>query len=319
MTSDDLDRARRSAPIEELSLERLHQRRDRKEGRRRIAALITALVIAAGVIFGVVTLKTDSHGVGAAGGGTGGSGGAGALAPGGLPAPHADLTIPDGSYYAGTYADYYLNQQDGTYSENSVSWWRKADGSGRIGDKTYASGEFPGEGGGVTDLTADPTVLRDEVIARMQPTGASPEPYDQFTPGPGQPDQITAGLWRSIADPGSGLLLSPQASPALKAALVQVLAACDGVQTIEASVDPAGRPAIEITSITEGIRHQLWVDPSTYQPEAWRNVDIPDAQAYEVALILNVGAAPSADALDIGAPLVPVLDTVPTAADLGLS
>ena len=54
-------------------------------------------------------------------------------------------------------------------------------------------GNFAQDTGDLTYLSTDPSQLLPQMTERMQPNGRSPEPFDQFTPGPGQDGHATAG------------------------------------------------------------------------------------------------------------------------------
>jgi hypothetical protein len=164
-----------------------------------------------------------------------------------------DLTLPDGSYY-------YMRVDVGqTVYE---TWWA-TDDSGRIellrGGNGYGlpqkgtvgPGEFYSDSGPVAYLSTDPAELEQQLRARVEEGGASPEPYADWG-GP-----IEWGLIRSIRE----LLEAPDVTPAQKAALVQVAANLDGVDVEMDAQDPSGRNAILLTTDTEGQSHSWWFDP----------------------------------------------------------
>jgi hypothetical protein len=306
MTNAELERARRSAPIEDLSLERLHERRDRKEGRRRIGALITALVIAAGVIFGLATLRTGDRVVAGGGGDHNG----GSVDP--RRAAAAVLSVPDGSY---VYTRTTFPSNVGTQSFGTVETWWATDDSGRINNvsgyhagqaDSYGPGEFPNDTGDLSGLSTDPSVLARQMIDRTGPNGASPEPYNEFTPGPGQDGHLTAGLVRSIGE----LLRDPNASPELRAALFTVLAEQPGMAVVENTTDPAGRPATELWIETENEIHHLWFDANSHQLMATEDTDL-QGTSYGRTIVEASGIVGSDHSTDLSDPFFPSASATP--------
>jgi hypothetical protein len=246
----DLERARRSAPGSDADFESLLRRRDRQARGRKASSMALALFVGLAVIAGAFTVVRSGPGAGAAdGNGVD------------LPAPQG-LAMPAGSYL---YRRTVWFGADGRQVSTSSVWWA-ADGSGRTSDDsghdtTFGLGELPTDTGPLGYLSTDAAVLRDQMIERMAPDGASPEPADQFTPGPGQPDHVTAGMIRSIGE----LLSDPNTTPDLRAALFRVAAGLDGVTLTRGVLDPTGRPAIELQVTTETSVHHWWFDPETQQ------------------------------------------------------
>ena len=253
MSSDlktDLERARRSAPGSDVDFESLLRRRDRQAKVRKTGSLVLSLFVGLAVIAGAFTVARSRPGAGPAdGNGVD------------LPTPKG-LAMPVGTYL---YRKTAWFGADGQPMSTTSVWWA-ADGSGRTSaepgdDTTFGPGEFPTDTGPLGSLSTDAAVLRDQMIQRMAPDGASPEPADQFTPGPGQPDHVTAGMIRSIGE----LLSDPNTTPELRAALFRVAAGLDGVTLTRAALDPTGRPAIELEVATETQLHHWWFDPETQQ------------------------------------------------------
>jgi hypothetical protein len=162
----------------------------------------------------------------------------------------------------------------------------------------------------VSSLSADPTILREQLIARGDPAGASPQPA--VSPAPGQAP-MTGGVWRAISDlVESGLL-----SPSVRAALVEVAAGLETAETDAHDTDPVGRSAELITIVTEGILHELWVDSGTRQPLALRETWLGTAQVVSLWIVERSGIGDSvhkAEPLDALVP-APVTD-LPTASGL---
>ena len=191
--------------------------------------------------------------------------------------PAADLTLGDGEYYYLRVhvdpASVRLEPESGgdqlqatSTSDARFEMWWAADDSGRIHnidgsywngrfDTTFGSGEFYSDSGPVADLSTDPAQLEAQLRTRVDPGGASPEPYADWG-GP-----IEWGLIRSIQE----LLLAPDVTPAVKATLVQVAANLDGVTVDDRAVDPQGRSALLLTSHTEDKTSEWWFDPSSLQ------------------------------------------------------
>jgi hypothetical protein len=171
--------------------------------------------------------------------------------------------------------DYYYQHVGGRYE----LWWA-LDGSGRIrnadGDETtYGPGEFQSDSGPVSVLSIDPAQLEQQLRQRVEPTGASPEPYQSWfqdcgcTVDPGQEGPITWGLVRSIRE----LLLAPDVTPEQKAALFHVAEGLDGMTVTRDATDPTGRPAILLSINTEQMPHEWWFDPASLQLLAMRGGD----------------------------------------------
>ncbi len=262
---DGLERAQRQAPRVEPDIERLHRRRVRRARAGRIGTATLALAIGFAAIGGAwLALRGDAVERGSAAGSVVGP-------------PTADLALADGEfYYLRIHVDPAVvtlgptSNGDGTEvvrtSDARFETWWAADDSGRINNidgsywndrfaTSFGAGEFYSDSGPVSDLSTDPAQLEAQLRARVDPGGASPEPYAEWG-GP-----IEWGLIRSIQE----LLLSPDVTPAVKATLVQVAANLDGVTVDDRAVDPQGRSALLVTSQTEGKTSEWWFDPSSHQ------------------------------------------------------
>ena len=231
----DLERARRLAPRHDVDFESLHRRHDRRARVRKAGTLTLALLIGAGVIGGAFLVRQGPAGVSAAGG-----------AGVDLPTPPG-LAMPAGDYLFRHIETY---PSAGQAPTTTMVWW-SGDGSGRVrstaaDDTTFGPGRCPPTPDPSTTCPRTPPCSGDQMIQRMAPDGASPEPADQFTPGPGQPDHVTAGMIRSIGE----LLDDPNTTPDLRAALFRVAAGLDGVTLTRDTVDPVGRAATELTVTT---------------------------------------------------------------------
>jgi hypothetical protein len=248
-TRDLLERATRSAPVPPPDVGRLYMRRDGHKRRSRISAAAVAVAIAVG-------------GTSMAINAIGGSGGhVRSAAAGEIGAPTQNVSLNAG--------DYYFLRFDGGWGV-CESWWA-LDDSGRLdtvenqrsqgncwgptGGKTYGPGEFPSDTGPVAGLSTDPDELLAQLRDRVQPDGASPEPYADWG-GP-----IEWGLIRSLGE----LLEAPDVTPEQKAAMMVVAAELSTSVDTRAR-DPEGRPAILLTLDSEHRIHQWWFDPDSHQP-----------------------------------------------------
>jgi hypothetical protein len=249
---DQLQRAQRLAPPVEPDLERLLRRRERRARTGRIGTAVLALVIGFGAIGGAWWAFRGE--------------GAAQVAQGPhVGPPAADLAIGEGDYY---YMRVNVTSWAATDSvplpDNAgyETWWA-TDDSGRIhniggrwyDEGTYPAGGFVSDTGDVSDLSTDPAELEAQLRIRVEPDGASPEPYADWG-GP-----VEWGLIRSINE----LLMSPDVPPAQKAALVQVAVNLDGVTVDDRAVDPSGRSAILLSTHTESKLTEWWFDPTSHQ------------------------------------------------------
>jgi len=250
---DELTRAQRLAPPVAPDLERLHRRRERRARTGRIGTAALALVIGFGGIGGAWwAFRGESSATQAAQGDRVGP-------------PTADLALGGGDYYyVRMRATGWTATDSGLRPDNTVyeTWWA-TDDSGRLHniagswyrDGTYPAAGFVSDTGDVSDLSTDPAELEAQLRIRVEPGGASPEPYA----GWGGP--VEWGLIRSISE----LLVSADVPPAQKAALVQVAANLNGVTVDDRAIDPSGRSAILLSTHTESKLTQWWFDPTSHQ------------------------------------------------------
>jgi hypothetical protein len=247
----DLERARTSAPPVSLDLDDVYRRRDKKEGRRRLGALVVALGICAALVVGLLSAAHPWQ----------------TREPKGFGDPTGPrLALADGEYvYTRVHCVVHDQPSEGSLRCPDVQTWWALDDSGRTisgsRDQTYGPDAFPTDTGDLSYLSLDAATLEQQLRDRTAPGGASPEPYAQFTPGPGQEGHVTAGLVRAIGE----LLQDPNATPETKAALFHVLAGLQGMRVIEQTTDPVSRPAIELWIETEEQVHHWWFDPKTQQ------------------------------------------------------
>ena len=249
MNRNDLERARTLAPITGLSLEGLAQRRERKEARRRLGALVVVAAIGVLAVSGAFAAYD-------------GAGPAAQFGPGDTE-PKVWTMPPGLAIPAGSYAYVHRVVYGDVEAYELESWFSPSDGSGRVreagtasdepldsgtpgeqtpyvDDRTYASGEMTsGEVPNMDPLdglSTDPAVLASQLVARSQPAGASPMPPPTTEPN-------AAASTAQVAHVVDALLERANATPELKAALSQVLAGIEGVTVTSATMDPVGRPA----------------------------------------------------------------------------
>jgi len=260
-----LEQAQRLAPTPAFDLDDVRDRRIRHDRRRRMSARVVGLGITAAIVAGAVFAMTTSAGTrgtvhpGAAGGGEG------------LPAPVRSVALAPGEF---SYQRIKI-ESTSTCADCGVShvellaesWWA-TDGSGRIdvskaqnygiNGGTFGAGAFPTEGD-LSGFPTDPAALRAFLLERSAENGASPRPA--VTPAPGVPVE-DGELWLAIQDYlGSTQYLN--ATPELRAAMLQVLAEDPMVQVSTGATDPLGRPASTLRFHAYDADVTVFVDPAT--------------------------------------------------------
>jgi hypothetical protein len=257
-----LEEARHRAPTPAFDLDDVRDRRSRHDRRRRVSAAIVGLGITAAIVAGAAfaTASVGTHGrtAGPAGGG-------------GLPAPARTVALAPGGF---SYQRIRI-ESDSTCADCGVnhvellaeSWWAP-DGSGRIdvskaqnygiNGGTFGAGSFPTEGD-LTGFPTDPGELRTFLLARSADDGASPRP--DVTPAPGVPLE-DGQLWLAIRDYlGSTQYLN--ATPELRAAMLQVLAQDPMARVSTGATDPLGRPASTLRFHAYDADVTVFVEPTT--------------------------------------------------------
>jgi hypothetical protein len=203
--------------------------------------------------------------------------------------------------------------QPGPDDPNGVviqTWWA-TDDSGRVTDVcpdpcnygvdagTFGPGKFPGDSD-VSGLSTDPDVLFDQMIQRTSPSGSSPEPA--FSPGPELASGVTAGSLRVAVQE---LLMDPNGSPDLRAALFEVAQRIPGMEVTEGTTDPSGRPATKLSFELPrlpgepGGTWELYFDQASGQMMAERFVAAPGA-ASPGGMVFNEGIVDSIDVVPTG-------------------
>ena len=144
-------------------------------------------------------------------------------------------------------------------------------GVGRTG--TFGPRAFPVDSD-LSGLSTDPSVLSQQLLDRTAPSGNSPEP-DQISPGPELASGVSAGsLWRAITE----ILKDPNATPDLRAAVFEVARTVPGVEVVDHTTDPLGRPAMALRFPYDGgTVAEYDFDPSTLQVMAISETRLPSA------------------------------------------
>jgi hypothetical protein len=303
-TKRSIERAGLQAPTPDFSLDDLRDRRDRQRRRRRLAGGIVGV----GVTMALVAAAVMSLGsFGDPGRALARDGGVG------LPPPTRGLAAVSADKYS--YQHLVVRgscpgHSDGQTTVGIVdglavcpdeeldleSWWT-SDGSGLIqvntkqnygfAGGTFGPGEFPAEGD-VSGYPLDPVALRAFLLERSGSTGASPRP--DVTPAPGVP--LDEGLlWNAIQDYlGDTQYLN--STPALRAAMLEVLATLPMVSVDASATDPAGRDAIALRFFAYDQDVVVFVDPATHDFSAMTKVS-PDTGSREAVVVEAAGATAS--------------------------
>ena len=119
-------------------------------------------------------------------------------------------------------------------------------------------GEFPDEGD-LSEFTSEPAELKTFLLDRSGADGASPRPG--VSPAPEVPVE-EGQLWRAIHD-FLGSVQYLNATPELRAAMLQVLAQVPMVSVETGSTDPLGRPATVLRFRAYDVDVEVFVDPDT--------------------------------------------------------
>jgi hypothetical protein len=252
-----LERAGRSIAPPEPDLERLVDRRRRKERHRRVASGVVALGLTGGLVAGLsAALPTGER----------------EAVPGATGGERDELPTVGRGQYLYQRVVVVVPDVPGYEAGNAeIETWWGPDGSGRIESSSetpsygvpragsYEAGTFPSEDLG--HLSDDPAVLLGQLLDRSGPGGESPQPA--VTPGAGL-SRDAGMLWRAVVS----LVERPNAAPRLRAALVAVAEGIDGVGVDRGVEDPAGRPADVLRFTGWGGELEAYIDPRTRQPLA---------------------------------------------------
>ena len=316
---DVLERARRQAPVPQVTLVDLHRRRERRQRIRRVEACAVGLaltVVAAGTAF----IGLREHRVpGPVEGGQPSMN----LPPATTPLPVAQ---PGQYYYLQVHLiggcpagqEHYCGGND---VDLAATFWWAPDGSGRIeADRvhnygietgTFGPGDFPNDNGiDVSGFPTETAQLTRFLLDRSAPHGASPAPL--VSPPP-DGDPRDGQMWRAITD----LLEDPHVTPRVRAALLDVAAGLQGARLEVGGVDPVGREAHVVIFGNWGgeLIERLYVDPASHDLLAitWTS-EISD-QPFQYFVVERAGVtgtrsqAPT-DAESIPVPMSPVPQAV---------
>ena len=268
---EQMRRGRREAPSPDEAMDRLTERRERRERNGRVLSAVVALAVTGGLVAGgLAVLNHRGTATGPGGGGsqtntgpaTSGSGGASGPATSGA-AAGANLAAGPGQFYYWKFA-MVIDGQPAT-----MTYWWSPDGTGRVlGTSSAHYSAVPDGplhvgatpiGDDLSNLSTDPAQLLPELVQRSSDEGASPRP--DITPGPGQ-DAETGRLVSAVQD----LLgeMAPHSTPALRIALYQVLKQIPTVQDLGTMQDPTGRNAVALRVMFDGSLTTFWFDPDTH-------------------------------------------------------
>jgi hypothetical protein len=295
---DDLNtslrRARKGIKPPEDALERLLDRRRRKQRGGRIASIAVAfLVVAGGVTGAVIAFSGSSRHHAPARVSSGGD--------------QKQLVAGPGQYYYSNTEMYSGRSADagaasGVEGPSTIELWFGPDASGRAvyrdKDETYGPGEMPLED--LSNLSSDPDTLRSQLTDRAMPGGASPNPIATTAPGRSQEDTSLLRTFQDLFD-GSEQFTPP----AVRAAMFSVAQGVTGVETLTGVSDPVERPAVELRWIVQYEGPPSYVawyfDPDTKQlmAETWTQ----EGKLFEARIVTRAGItdstqqAPSGDEL----------------------
>jgi hypothetical protein len=306
-----LERARRQAPVPQITLVDLHRRREQRQRIRRVEAGVLGLALAV-VAAGTAFAGFREHRVpGPAEGGQPSVN----LPPATTPLPAAQ----PGQYY---YTQVHLvggcpaGQEHycvGNDVELAATFWWAPDGSGRIQtdrvhnygihDGTFGPSEFPNSNGiNVSTFPTETAELTRFLLDRSASGGTSPAPL--VTPPPdGAPRD--GQMWRAITD----LLQDPHVTPTVRAALLDVAASLKGTHLEIGSVDPVGREADVVVFGNWGgeLIERLFVDPASHDLLAitWTS-EIAD-RPFQYYVVERAGVAASRSSEPTVAESIPAL------------
>jgi hypothetical protein len=292
---DLLERVKAHVPPPTDAFERLHDRRDAKMRRSRMAAGILGLA-ATGAIVAILVMWVSNT-----------PGDSTVLRPGGQDTA-APLVADAGQYYYVRFAWYDFSGDSAAPTVGEI-WYgpddtgrRAVEVAGKPTDDRFGPGEFPAEF--LPDLSTDPNVVLTQLIERGSPGGASPNPIPTSSPGR---TQETTSLLRTLEDLltlGSDAFLTPE-----QTATVFEAAQTIGDVTVTRDVtDPLGRAAVRLSFVIDynqpsDATVEWYFDSTTGQflGEVWR--DGSSGHALRAMMIESAGIArsmddrPTADAL----------------------
>ena len=266
-----LEQAQDRAPDAPFGLEEILARRARHERQRRLGGAVVGLGLTAAVVAGVI-FAMASTGTGGADPGTMGGDGLSGTSP-------RIVTLDAGEFsYQRIRSDWcwygplVSGETAGIDCDGGhlllESWWA-LDDSGRIEvleardygidrEGRFGPGEFPDEGD-LSEFPTEPAALEAFLLERSGSSGASPRP--DVTPAPDVPLE-EGQLWLAIRDfLGDTQYLN--ATPELRAAMLQVLADVPMVRVEAGATDPLGRPATVLLFHAYDADLEVFVEPGT--------------------------------------------------------
>ena len=276
-----LERIEHDLPVQPDALERLRDRRDEKSRRGRVTAGVVGIGLTAAIFAGVLSWTGDDPD---------------RVEPRGSA---VSLTAEPGEYYyERSYAWYPGDSTGGGVGET----WIAPDGSGRAEakgavyrewDGRYGPGEFPADF--LPELSVDPAVMREQLVQRGSPSGASPNPIASSSPGR---TQESTTLFRTLQD----LFVANEVilTPTQLAAAFQVAQELDEVDVEHGLLDPYGRVAVRVSWIVDydigpGSRVEWYFEPSTgqFMGQLWVNQGTDEVEA--ASLVEHAGIVSSFD------------------------
>jgi hypothetical protein len=308
-----LERARRQAPVPQITLVDLHRRREQRQRIRRVEAGVLGLALAV-VAAGTAFVGLREHRV--PGTAEGERQPSVNLPPATTPMPVAQ---PGEYYYRQVHLvggcpagqQHYCGSND---VELAATFWWAPDGSGRIQvgrahnygihAGTYGPTEFPNPNGiDVTTFPTETAQLTRFLLGRSAPDGASPAPLVSPPPNGAPRD---GQMWRAITD----LLEDPHVTPRVRAALLDVAAGLQGARLEVGGVDPVGREAHVVIFGNWGgeLIERLYVDPASHDLLAitWTSETSDQPFQYFVVERAGVTGTRSRAPTDAGSIPVPV-------------
>ena len=274
-----LQEAGRLVSLPDRPFDRLVERRARARRRDRAVSLFVALLVAGGVVGGslFVLRGIDDQPKHA---GTGWQ-------------PSRRLTLLPGEYF---YLRVTSDEAVDGHIRDLETWWAP-DGSGEVRNRSTRQDKYPYPPSGVYGEDEFPVEIVDVGELSTNPDELAATLRDERWGWAGQ-----AGPERMFKIAALLSLEAPYATPQLRAALLAVASASNGVTVIEDARDPAGRLGIALERSerdgTDTATWRMYFDPGTHQPLAWTFESSRGGSAWillESAIVDAPGEAPEHD------------------------